>query len=257
VSVFWYVQTAGVHPDDGYAWLSVDGDVDVSKADAVVYGNLAGRPLLKLTSERTPSVVLGRLASGGFVLFANRLPAPHAPAKGDYQGRTITATLLGVALPGTDPAALLDAAAAACTDELADLLPLTWSDGRPRIDRGVGQWPPPARRPEPGAVRPALAKGVALPSGEAATVATELAGLTADDLAAFAPNQLILLRTEALGRADLLGLQPWRAISSELTVRVTFPRERKSRVRELTWLILSLVGLAVIVWLIVRGRGRG
>src|SRR5262245_3790915 len=140
----WFVQTAGVSQDQGYRWLALDGSRGEAWAKELVYGNLAGRPLLDMVSERTPSLVLGRRPDRSYLLFANGLRPPGAPAKGDYQGRPIRAVLLGYAPTGTDATALLDAAGAVLAGTLAAMLPLTWDADGPRLDAAAARWAPAA-----------------------------------------------------------------------------------------------------------------
>jgi len=224
----WYLQTAGVRPNQDYAWFPLDPAGDPDAPVSVMYMELAGGQLLRLTSPRMPSIVLARVADGGYVLVASRLEVPGAPDQGDYQNRPIRATLLGVAPPGADLDPIVSAAVAAFAGELGAALPVRWTDGTPAIDLGAGRWPVPTSLPASSGAPLPVDGSIGLPAGAMPAVAGALAALSPGDLAAFPRDRVIALHTDTLGVDDLAQLRPWRAVSSELKEQVTFPRDRKS-----------------------------
>ena len=159
----WYVSTAGVRHDDDYRWLALaDGDATVPQD--VLYERLGGSNLGDLISdsELNPSVVLWRRSDGSFAVYVDGLLHPDAPAKGDYHGRTIRTTLMGIS---ADPAPLLAAAAVALAGDLAPTVPVRWSRRHQRSPpvRTDGRHPSRARPVTRPGCRGACAKAGACP----------------------------------------------------------------------------------------------
>jgi hypothetical protein len=260
--ISWYFNTAGVDAGEEYRWLAWESQGDTSTAEFVLLSALAGTPLLQLTSERTPSIVLGRIPDGSFVFFANRLVPPGAPEKGDYQHRPISASVLGVSTPGTDPRPLIATAAAAFEEDLAHRLPLRWTAGNPAIDPEAGQWPPSPRDSPPMPQEPDLHESVGLPWDQRASVAADLISLTAENLDVVPRDHVLVLQTDVLDRDQLRQMRPWRVISSELKEQVTFQRDPKSWhwqfPRQHRRIILICIGTAAVaafvIWVVSRGR---
>ncbi|MFF5078263.1 hypothetical protein ACFY36_14520 [Actinoplanes sp. NPDC000266] len=245
MTILWFVNTAGVSPDDGYQWRSLDGKTDPSEAKAVEYGSVAGRELLRLVTASRPCLVLGRLQDRSFVLYVSGLLPTGAPTQGDSQNRPITATLLGIASKATAPRPLVNAAAAALTGRLAEFLPLSWTaNGHPEIDMTRDQWLPPA--PVSSAVpNVQLSHGALVSPADAGRVADELLSLRADQMADFPIDRPLVLMTNALVPAELEKLRPWRAISPQVARRIAFPDEDGFWTRRRV-LIAVLAGAVVV-----------
>ena len=214
--VVWFLQTAGVTAADGYRWLPVGAAGSPETADTVLDSLLGRHTVRSLTSPNEPSIVFARTPDGGFVLVANRMPAPGPPRQ-DYRGRAISVTLLGVCPPGADPVPLTNAAAAAFAGDLALWLPVRWTqDGTPQVDLSAGRWPPAADGPQ-AVGSPAVGCGpdrrFMVPPSAAGDVAAALAALSADDLARFPADRVLALRNPDLPIEALRELKPWRAVT--------------------------------------------
>jgi hypothetical protein len=219
---------------------------------------VAGRTLLDLVPEDTPSVVLGEMADGRRVLVAGGLRPSGAPTKGDYMHRPILATLLGVAPAGADPAPLLTAAAAALDRSLADTLPVAWTDGGPAVT--PGPWAPRPTGWTAGRA-PDLSESVAVPEHDRGTLVRELAAVRPEHLDRLSPDRPLLLATDMVDREDLDALRPWRAVSDTVTHRTPLGLKEGDHPGFPRWVILAGVavgGLAVLAWIVVtRILGRG
>lgn len=228
--VSWYFNTAGVDVREEYRWLPWEPQGDPVAAESVLQAQLGGMPLYQLTSDRTPSIVLGRIADGSFVFYANRLVPAGAPEHGDYQNRPISASVLGVSTPSADPRSLITAAAAAFGGDLARRLPLRWTDGSPAIDPAAGQWPLERPGAEPVSRGPGLHQSFLLPLGHRQQVADDLALLITDQLRTVPSGRVLVLHTDVLDADQLRELRPWRAVSSgvEEKEQVTVRQDRKS-----------------------------
>jgi len=219
----WYVSTAGVRHDDDYRWLALaDGDATVPQD--VLYERLGGSNLGDLISdsELNPSVVLWRRSDGSFAVYVDGLLHPDAPAKGDYHGRTIRTTLMGIS---ADPAPLLAAAAVALAGDLAPTVPVRWVASSPKVAAGADRWSPPEPRPtgDPTGLPGGLRESWGLPWAQGPAVARDLAGLDAQSLRSYPKGRILLFSTKLIGVAQLEQLRPWRA----LTPSLNRPREFK------------------------------
>lgn len=247
--VAWYFNTAGVDANNDYRWFSWEPRHEASTAENVIYAPLAGTTLVQLTAN-TPSIILARSHDYGFVFYANRLAAPGAPEKGDYLGRPITASVLGVAAPGADPGPLVKATAAAAEGDLAGLLPLRWADGKPTLDLDSADWPPSQRLSRQAQQTPDFRESIGLPVADQALVTDALASIAADDLVDVSPDRLLVLRNDAMDRERLRQLHPWRAISPVLSEQVTFPPYPKSWTRRVILVTATVLSVAAIAWIV-------
>jgi hypothetical protein len=242
--VAWYLNTAGVSADDGYRWLALDPGHDAAKADVVLYAPFAGTTLVRLTSERTPSIVMLRTGDGSFIFYANKLAPPGAPEKGDYQRRPISASVLGIATDDAGPNVLVDAAIAALQGDLALNLPLEWTAGSPAVVGQPESWPAPRRGTVAQRQSAGLQESVAMPPADRSVTTSALAALSAADLGSFPRERILVLQTDVLDVPELQRLRPWRVISPRVDKQVTLLRDPKS------WhywqLIVGLIALAVV-----------
>jgi hypothetical protein len=246
----WYLQTAGAGPDHDYTWFALEpGDESMAAAE-VVSGEFAGQPFRDLVSEREPSTLLGRRSDGAYVFYANRLRPPNVPEDGDYMGRPISVSLLGIAGPEA-VTELVDAAIAVLKGRLAENLPVTWEEGVPVVARSTETALAPrltvANGQQP---RPRIDGGTMFPESDRGAAAELLASLTRQDFQEFPVNRPLLLASATLDVDDLRAIRPWLAVTPKVPARRPLKEGKKRRHAALAG--AALVTLVLLVWLVSR-----
>jgi hypothetical protein len=226
-AVTWFVRTAGAPRDCGYSWLSITEGADAELAERLICEPLAGCDPGQLTDGEHPSLLLARTKDGGWALYVGGLSPKRVP-KGD--NRRIHTVVMGLAAPGADLAPLIAVAGRALLGELADMLPLDWPGGRPRIVPDE-PWPP-AAPDHDGRDAADLDESVGYPAAapHRRAVWDDLAALSAEDLARFAQDRPLVLQTTFMAPDRLEALRPWRATAARLGAKRTHgPRPRDAK----------------------------
>ena len=210
--ILWYLYTAGVPDESGYQWYAITPDAPVEVASRALYASTGGcNPNDHVAGEK-PSLLFGRGADDGWVLFAGGLVPPDVP-RGRW--RRIHVILLGIAPPGVDPAPLVEVAARAFAGELADRLPVRWdAEQRPEI-AGAGAWPPAARDRSRAPSRRLRRCRYIAEDGYADRLQQETSSLSGADLGSQPRDRLLILWNTKLDLEQAERVRPWLAVGGQ------------------------------------------
>lgn len=212
----WFLYTAGVPRDCGYAWYPITAGARVADASNAYYAELGGcRPNERVGGEK-PSLLLGRDPAGGWALFVGGLVPPEVPVG---RWRRIHAVLLGVAPPGADVAVLLRVAVRALAGELEARLPVRWNAEQCPEIIGGARWPPAAVERAPAQLRDRERSRYYADAPQYLPKAAQQAGalLAATDLDAFPSSRPLILRGNLLDLEQCARIRPWLGVGGEQT----------------------------------------